>query len=558
METGQKKKYYQAEYFKYAYPIFLFLLATGYIFFFTQGIPFFWDDHAFNEHYLSYKTGHWIAEMLPSFQGFHIEDAREIYGIFVSVLFSLFGYEFFYYRFAKALIFGLLFVFVFLFCLRILKNSHLSFFLCLFPLFSFPLFIHTFVFDEPFIIMELFKIAAFTFFLPWYIAYKQKQTKLWNISLLLFLFLAFLSIHSYITGYSILAIIPAFLILDHWKTFSQSKLLLAVLILALLIAVPLGYTVLSHSAPHGISVHPPLRAFLPAWGETAFSLVPTFDALYYKPFSTIISFFGIWLLFLSLALFLLHTFRNTKYVFLFHEPSLQEEHDSNTQTFVFFLFTWILCELPLWITLPEHAIRYTSTIMIPISILLGFFVFSTYSLLAQNWKRYFLVFILFCLFFACITNVLYTTAFRTGWGSSFIAIDAAAQYLGNHAPQNSIAIYYVPSAGDEYVLLTNKPGNYSTRKDPFFLKTANPDDFSTEALLNQSEKYASVFVLQRITPQGNLLPDAVLENREDLEHVMTFSGRGSTFFDSITAIFFALLEREPLSTQVVLYEVRIL
>lgn len=533
------------------YPISLFFFATLFMSFFTIGVPFFWDDHQFNQHFLAYPASQWVGEIFGvNILNPFLMETRAMYALLVKVLFAVVGYSFFYYRITKAMIFGVYIMCFYFLSVRFIKNKNFSFFLSFLPLCSFPFYSHILYFDEPFIIMEMFKLAAFVLFFFWYEKYTQRTTSFFTITLLISCFFAFLAMRTYASGYSILGIVPLFLIFTQWKRITQSPLLLGIIIF-------FGGIILFIIYKNHISFPFPLtsinlqRVFLRGWGETIITPFIHLDTLYYKPFSAVITFFGVWLIIITaLAVILKYIFKN-----LFSQIFISEYKGySEYSMFILFISAWIICELPIWIVLPEHAIRYSSSLIAPFTILAGIFIYVAYSSLAPKLKSITALILLFFLFFICLTNITYILAFRIGWGSSFIATDSAAHFLAKNSPPHTVALYYTLSAGDEYLILTEEPGNYTIRQDPLFIKKQDLLSFEKTSLEELQATYDTVFIMQRISAQKNsAYPPLSFEQQEYLKPIQTILGLGNNPFDWVYTTFFQLEGKDPPTTTVTIY-----
>jgi hypothetical protein len=505
------------------------------MFFFTQGVPFFWDDHQFHEHFLSYSASYWIKDIITQTGTLSLYDHRGVYALFVNALFYLFEYSFDYYRLIKAGVFGAYICSFYFITYFMTKKESFSFLLSLLPLCSFPLYIHTLVFDEPFIIMELFKISAFLLFLRWYLEFPRRYS-----FLVLSVGCMFFASRTYITGYSAYATLFLFLFFQQLKRIKEHpKILTLTIIVTLILGSIAGYFFI-HAAPHGISIFPFTHTFLNEWSNTISSPLITFDSLYYKSFSAMLTFFGFWILVVSSIILSIHKRHTSKESTQTYPPHLT--------TYIIFIFCWIISELPLWIALPEHAIRYTSGLVAPLTLLIGVLCIHTASLLQNNYQKYYCLFLLTFFFCICLTHITYSLAYRVGWGSSFIAMDSTADYLTKNAPHATVT-YYGLSAAEDYLILTYELNNYTIQKDVLFVKNTDPSFY--EHILVTPEK--EIYVLQRITPRGTEFPPMSEIQKENLIYVNTISGLETDYFDKAYAFFFSLLHKNPLTTYVIIY-----
>ena len=91
----------------YRHELFVFLLSFAYIFFFTAGVPPFWEEQVYREWYVEEPMVMHIKEIFLGF-GHHniLISGRPFDAVLFKVLFSVTGYNYVAMRFAKALLFG--------------------------------------------------------------------------------------------------------------------------------------------------------------------------------------------------------------------------------------------------------------------------------------------------------------------------------------------------------------------------------------------------------------------------------------------------------------------
>ena len=144
---------------------FLFIFSFFYILFFSQCIPFFFDDHEFNRSYIQTSYVELFKQLVSLSSGGISGGPQQVYGIFFRFLFPFFGFEYCSYRIAKALIFSSLVVLLFTLADVFFRNWKVSLTYTLIITVNFPFYIHTLVYDGPHIIAEFFKVMAILFFL---------------------------------------------------------------------------------------------------------------------------------------------------------------------------------------------------------------------------------------------------------------------------------------------------------------------------------------------------------------------------------------------------------
>jgi hypothetical protein len=248
-----------------------------------------------------------------------------------------------------------------------------------------------------------------------------------------------------------------------------------------------------------------------------------------------ITFFGIWILLFSLLILIFSI--------------IKKQLIPNNNKPLYFLCAWIISELPLWFVLPEHAIRYTSALIVPITLIGGILVSYALSCVHVSLKKYYVPLMMFLFIGICITHVGYSLAYRIGWGSSFIAMDTAAYYLAAYDP-DAHATYYALSAGDEYLILTKEKGNYSISTTPRFIKTTDVTAFDNLIASKDSQAY----ILQRITPQGTAFPPLSLQ-QQNLQEIIRIKGTSTNGFDYLYLKICSWFKKTPLTSEVAIYHI---
>ena len=145
--------------------IIIFIFSFLHILFFTQSLPPFWEAYQTHEGMIQQSLALFLAQIF-TFSGSILDKVWPAYGLYFKFLFSFFGYDFSgSFRIVKALIFSTAMLLVFYIFHHFLRSKKLALTGTVLIATSYPLYIHTMVFDEPFIIGETYKLAALFLFL---------------------------------------------------------------------------------------------------------------------------------------------------------------------------------------------------------------------------------------------------------------------------------------------------------------------------------------------------------------------------------------------------------
>ncbi len=133
------------------------------MYFFTSGVPFFWDDHEFHQGFYERSLKEDVFRLF-SYEESALDSNRPGYSLFFKSLFFFFKFDFEKYRLVKALVFAAAICAAFFLSKEFIDSMKIRFLFTGAVMFSFPIYIHTLVFDEPFIIAELLKLIAIILF----------------------------------------------------------------------------------------------------------------------------------------------------------------------------------------------------------------------------------------------------------------------------------------------------------------------------------------------------------------------------------------------------------
>lgn len=506
--------------------VLIFIVAFCYMYVFTSGIPFFWDDHEFHQGFYEKSLKNTVLAIFSPNES-ALDTTRPVYGLFFKFLFFFFKFNFEMYRLFKALIFAAAISVAFILSKEFIASLKTRLLFITVVIFSFPIYIHTLVFDEPFIIAELFKLVAIFLFL------KDFENKKSSIKTQAFIFLlTLLAIRTYNPSASLIILFFVFILLFNFDKLKKYWILLASFVL---ISFPYNRLIsLNFSGPHGTNFINLYKFFFEGNLNYIFSPMINFNYLYYKPAIATLSFFGFWF-FIFLTFFI---------IYLFSKDNKMNQIIFNKQSY--FLIIWFIAELPLLISLPEHAIRYLSAFIIPFYLLL--FYLADKIILNRSKYIYYLIFIL--VIGIVLTNLTYTTAFRIGWGSSFIANQKALNFIESQNTTNFTAIYFAQSAAYEFVPLNKSNSGYKIKYLARFVMTSNLSHFSEEHL--SKLPYERVYVIQKISANGRtILPQIDFNSRSDLKLLESFSGIDGSLFDFFSSFLNHFFKKEAYSKSII-------
>lgn len=488
-------------------PFIIFILSFSYMAFLTYDVPFFWDDHEFHEKYLSSLISDLVLDLF-NFDSENItHTSRPIYGIFVKTLFYFFGFNFVAYRIIKALIFAGVFVLLYFLSEQFIKKKMFMIMFIVSTFLSFPYYIHTLVFDEPFIIAELFKIFAFLLLFKDIASEKKSIYRQLSIGML-----CLLAIRTYNPAGSTMIILFIFILL-HFKLIKRY-----ILLLLFLFVISFPWTILIRDVnifgPHGFSTTHFAKIFM---SNYQIYILPTIyiSNLYYLPFSAIFTAFGFGLFILCLALI---TYKRALSV--------------NTIKF-FFIPIWFLAEVPLLLALPESAIRYTSAFIPSIFLVLFCMCERTFNLIRV--KKFFKFLVIFFVVGIILLNLMHTVIFRIGWGNTFIGNQKVTDFLECYREKDSEVFYYAGSVANEYIPLKKYTNNYKLADLPYN-KISSEDFFNKNNLIKLAEN-KTIYIIQRETVRKTeKFPSTDLSDYKTFEKIAIIKGKNTSLFNHMYEI----------------------
>ncbi len=508
----------------YRHELFVFLLAFAYIFFFTAGVPPFWEEQVYQEWYVQEPM---LTHIKDIFLGFGYNNifvsARPFDAVLFKVLFSVTGYNYWAMRFAKALLFGFFIALIFSFVKKFMKNETAAYCSSFFIMCTLSLYIHTLVFAEPYLFTEVLKLIIFLIFFNDYFSEKTSPLKQFFIG---FLFL--LSIRTYQPAYSTMGILMLFVLLHDWKKLKKYTYLFAFFVIS---AIP--WPLITQIGGGNPTLSPKIWSiqhfFLNDISHYILTPAISLQGLYYKPFFALLTFFGVWLILLFSLLFLFQTFLRKTFPTIFSPlsnipESINQKQNIDSKMILLFLFVWLAAELPLWIILPEHATRYATSILLPFILLVTLLIFHVLVTIKEQYRKFFASFVLICVLLAILTNISYVFAFRGGWGSSFIAIEKTQDFIAENKEGNVAVLYFGQSVAEEYYSINKSNQNHELVDTLHFKQLKETSYFSQEVILSYRQDYDEVYVLKRITSGNNELPPVPLETYSSLLLLQTIEG----------------------------------
>lgn len=513
--------------------IFLFSFSLGYILLFTQCVPFFFDDHEFHRNYVQQTYTDFFEQIFSFNHGGISDGSRPVYGIYFKTLFPFFGYDYCAYRVVKGLIFVLLIFLIYVVATKTFENKRVALFFAVYHIVLFPTYLQTFGYNGPHIIAEVFKISAILLFLK---DIEREKTS-WTVQLLIFFF-ALLAVRTYPPAYSVAGILILFTVLfDRKKVKRYAFLFIVIILIQFPITMKLGALDPNSNGTYGPKLANIRNVFLNDFVKNITSPIPSLDSLYYKSFTAIVTFFGFWLLIVCLLLYILSVWKlpiGEKY---FVSPKEESgKHIFKEKKFFCLAAAWMLSELPTYIFLPEHAIRYMFAFFIPFSIMMALFIEHVRKNIAPSYKKRVTLFILLMIVAAMLTNIAYVTAFRAGWGSSFFTFEKGMDYFAaQHTGQKIAVLYASGSVADEYFYVNKSSSDYTFGTGITYMKMSSWTDFSEDTLKKLQEEYDEVYVTKRITSVSKAAyPDIPFEEYEYLKLQVVLEGTDSSvLFDNV-------------------------
>lgn len=516
----------------------LFLLSLGYMSFFSQCVPFFFDNHEFHTHYIKMSNTELLSDMFHINIGGLSASPRPINAFIVKSLFYFFRFDYCAYRTAYSFIFAGFIISVYALAVFLFKRKSIAVLFAGYLMTNFPLYIHIMCYG-PHLYGELFKILAILFFLRDIMQEKTSYARqLWVYVFSLF------AVRSYISAFSVAGILPLFTLLYDRKKFLR-YIPLFILIILIQFPVTLNNEMNTEYKPNLWSLQ---HVFINNIWENVTTPLPSYEELYYTSFTGILTFFGIWLIiFVSIGLLVMYWKRD-------YEEN-QKKYEIDIKLLFSLTSVWMICELPSYIFLPEHAIRYIFPFFVPFSL----FVATLLVIFISKIKKYktpFLVFILLMVISAMFINTSYIYAFRAGWGSSFIGFEGVMDYFAeNH--QNEIGVlYYASSVAIEYIYVNKSSSQYDFGKGITYIKSANLDDFSEEKIKEYAEQYDEFYVLQRVTSISRTVYPAVkIDIYPSLIHIQTIEGyNGNILFDRVNRYIMEIVGTGYQPNQIFIYK----
>lgn len=516
----------------------IFCLAFLLIVFLSADVPPHWESHLFIEGAFSRD----LLEVLWTTVRLGDEVPTASHGpvnvFYYRILFFLFGYNFFLYRLIKSLFFAGAMVFFFRLALFFLEMRY-AVMASAFFMFSFPLFIQTFVFDEGFIIGEFFKMTALFFFFNSLVNSSIKKK-------FLFFIFALLAIRMYTPTFSIIGVVLGYLIFFERKKIKQYAI---PLLLLFFLKFPIGSSGLGFGdSNYGFKFIIVKKIFFENAWRFIFSPFPYFSDLYYRPYVSILTFFGVWL-FIVLFIICMFGRKLSKYL-----PNIFNYFNKviiDKKLGIFLI--WIVCEIPILFVLPEHAIRYTAALTAPVA-LLFFYFFQNAQLQIKKSSIKNIMFIFFILML--FTNVAYASLFRATWGSAFIGMEKSSMLIRDIISdgKNAKVFYYATSAAPEYhIVEKNETDKYTVSKRivPIVM---NINEISPAFFNNQRDNIHEIFIIKRISSFGNSeFPMLNFEEYVNLKRIAIVEGRTKGFFDILVGNVLSFLNYKP--NQFFIYQV---
>ncbi len=510
--------------------IIIFCLSFAFMFFLTADVPPHWESHLFVEGAFS----NYLPTVFLSIAKLGDAVATASHGpvnvLYYRTLFFVFGYEFILYRLVKSLFFAGTILSFFLLSTLFLKLRY-ALMSALFLSFSFPIFIQTFVFDEGFIIGEFFKMAAlYVFFVSLQDISIKKRC--------MFFVLALLAIRTYTPAFSIVGTVFGYLALLKRE---KIKYYLILIFLLLLLKFPTGPSAFTFGdSSYGFKVAVAKKVFFENIPRFVFSPLPKFSELYYRPYVSVLTFFGFWLFLFSIFIVI---FKN--YLHLKLPNVIGTEQPKSRKEFILFFSLWFLCELPILFFLPEHAIRYTAALTAPIVLLFCTFFQRSFDIIQVRSAKYILT-----LFFISLllVNISYATLFRATWGSAFIGMEEVSSFIRDNLPTGKKAklFYYATSAAPEYhVVEVNEAKKYTVSQRVLPLNM-DLNSISVEFLEKEKTEVYDVYVVKRVTSFGRSeYPSIHFEEYTNLKHIKTIEGKKKGLFDLTVGRIMSLSNYHP-------------
>ncbi len=502
---------------------FILMAAFAYIFFFTQALPPFWEAYQFHEGFARQSAFSLLWQTI-SFSGNVLEKAEPAYGLYFKLLFAVFGYDFSGgFRIVKAFVFASVVVALFCICRYLFTDWRIAVFPPILVMTAYPVYIHTMVFDEAFILAEFLKLTAIAIFLSDLTSEKSSLGK----QVLIFL-LSVLAFKSYPPAASIFPLFVLTVLFFHRNKVKHYGVLLCLLFI--MIFPFSSFTTGKTSGPFGFHLENIPQLFTNDLGKNSMSPLNAFDlsdytfrGLYWKSFPNLITFFGIWLIIISLSVFIV---TGCRYV---QREEKEKRKWSASSIFVFGVI-WMFVEIPIFISVPEPATRYLSAFIVP-------FIISSCALVSYMLKNIPLRFvtsakcgIVIVVGLIVVANILNTTFFRIRLGSDIIAMGKVSMIL--EETTNSCIVYAPIYVADQYLLLNKTNKRHEIRNDLIRIQAKGKEDFTIEKLRHYKEKCVRLFVVQQKSiMRQTLFPSFDYRKEKEMHLVQHIQGINKSLFD---------------------------
>lgn len=495
-------------------------IAAFYLFFFTQSLPIFWEAHQFHATFAQ-QTWTSLFWQTISLSGNVFEKAEPAYGLYFKTIFAFTHHDFDGFRLAKIIVFTITTLLLFKISNHLFSDRKMAMLSTLLAMLSFPVYIHTMIPDEAFIIAEMWKFACIFVFLK---DINKPTTSLANHVLIVIC--ALFAFKTYPPAASATGLLIAFTLLRRKTQFKRYAIIFALLFIMIFpfSSITNGKT----SGPFGIVWENIPAVFFTNLARTITSPFAsldfsdyTFRALYWKPLPDLITFFGIWALVISII---------TMRFYREQTPNLPW----TSRDITWFSTIWMIVELPLFISVPEPAIRYASAFITPFSL---FFIHSLYRAhhhapakfsLHAKYAIYFIV------LFMMSTNIFNTFYFRALLGSDVIAMNKVSQIIERE--KNSCIIYLPTYLADQYLLVDTTNNQYNLRTDLTRIKATGKEQFQKIYFEKTKPNCSHLFIVQQKSiTRGTLFPPIDFTQQKNMRLVKRVIGRENTLFDAFVS-----------------------
>ncbi len=492
----------------------LFFIAFIYMNFFALSVPYFWDCPWFIFHDPG-QVKVFIKQALTITQN-RFEGDRPVMNLFFYFNTLLFGKDYFYLRIIKNIFFAFYIIFSYALIRNFIRERFFALMGVFFLVFSFPVFIHTVVFSEPFIYTEPLKIFAFLLFLSDFLEPKSSITR--QVFVALFLHLAF---KSYAPTYSAFITLFLFIIFADYRKLNRYVFLLTYLFL---LNFPLGKLIHPAVSQETTRVSLNLSQFYTFFIKNTLRNAvkpPSFENIYYKSFIQVVTpVIAGAVIFYSARLMI----------------SARNKFFQKNKVALCFASAYLLPELFIWFVLPEPASRYFSSQALPIA-LLSSIIFMNANKYLKTVKPFKGLMLLLMIAYAGY-NFTYTYLYRATWLSTEIGKRKVADYIEDTRKSKTIVLYEAENAAPGYFPLNLKKDFYKLPKDIEY----RPATDYNNAYLKTLSGYPEVYVVQKETSlKKRLVPNIKFNNRPDLELVKVIAGDTDSLFDVMNKRICAIL-----------------